>query len=196
MIQAANLLPADGEAYFYPSLFTEAESDRFFITLQQEIAWRQEPVVILGRQIMQPRLTAWYGDTGKTYRYTGLTMHPLPWTAALSVVKARIEDICGHSFNSALLNFYRDGRDSMGWHRDNEKELGNHPVIASVSFGTARRFCFRHKDHKASKETIFLSHGSLLLMKGSTQHNWYHSIPKALKVTTGRINITFRNIIA
>lgn len=190
-----NLLPADGEVYFYPAFFSAGEQDILFETLVTSIAWKQEPVRIMGREIMQPRLTAWYGDRGKSYSYTGITMHPQEWAPALLEIKARVTAVTGHTFNSALLNFYRDGNDSMGWHQDNEKELGANPVIASLSFGAERNFLLKHAKDKNLREKILLTPGSLLLMKGTTQHHWYHSIPKTTKVTTGRINITFRTIV-
>lgn len=190
-----NILPVDGEVYFYPALFSQEESDQLLKALTENIAWKQEPVFIMGKEIMQPRLTAWYGDADKSYSYTGITMAPHAWTKDLLIIKERIEKVAEHQFTSALLNFYRDGKDSMGWHRDNEKELGPNPVIGSVSFGIARNFHLKHRVDKNLKEKIALTHGSLLLMKGTTQHNWYHSIPKELKVEGGRINITFRTII-
>lgn len=141
---------------------------------------------------MQPRLTAWYGDAGKDYSYSGITMQPLAWTDTLMAIKQSADKVAGVSFNSALLNLYRDGKDSMGWHRDNEKELGTNPVIASVSFGAPRRFLLRHYTDKKLVREIVLTHGSLLLMRGETQHYWEHSIPKTAKPAGSRINITFR----
>lgn len=195
VMQDKNLLPKDGEAYFYSAFFTAVESERLWNILQQNIVWKQEPVMIMGKEIMQPRLTAWYGDEGKSYGYTGITMHPLAWTDDLLFIKNRIEIISGQNFNSALLNFYRDGNDSVGWHRDNEKSLGIDPVIGSVSFGTSRTFYFRHYKDKKLKEKLMLTNGSFLLMAGHTQHNWLHSIQKEPLVKTSRINITFRRIV-
>jgi alkylated DNA repair dioxygenase AlkB len=189
-----NLIPRDGEVYFYPELFTKEDSDRLYETLSTAIAWKQEPVFIMGKSIPQPRLTAWYGDTDKSYSYSGITMSPHAWTPALLEIKAKIEAIAGVKFTNALLNFYRDGQDSMGWHRDNEKELGMNPVIGSVSFGSPRTFHLKHYQDKTLIEKISLTHGSFLLMQGSTQHHWLHSIPKQLKITAGRINLTFRII--
>ena len=187
-----NLLPFDGEAFYYPSFFPRKMSDDFFSSLSKEIAWKQEPIVIFGRAIMQPRLTAWYGDEGKEYSYSGITMKPNPWTSSLLNIKEKIEQISQAPFNSALLNQYRDGQDSVGWHRDNEKELGINPVIGSVSFGATREFQFRHCVDKTLKVSIELEHGSFLLMSGSTQHRWFHSIPKRNAAVDPRINITFR----
>lgn len=193
-MKPGNLLPKDGEVYFYSSFFNEEESRGFFKTLEETIAWKQEPIKIMGKPIMQPRLTAWYGDD-HVYRYSGITMYPQPWTKELSEIKNRIEEACGHRFTNVLLNYYRDGRDSMGWHKDNEKELGINPVIGSVSFGTSRSFHFKHHADKNLKEKVLLTDGSFLLMAGSTQHHWFHSIPKAQKISEGRINLTFRTIM-
>ena len=168
MITNNNLLPVDGEAFLYPELFSKEESNHFLHVLQQEITWKQEPIVIFGKQVMQPRLTAWYGDEGMSYRYSGITMQPERWTKSLLKIKERIEAIAGITFNSALLNQYRDGKDSMGWHRDNEKELGHNPVIGSVSFGATRKFVLRHYHDQSVKRSAELAHGSFLLMRGKT----------------------------
>lgn len=190
-----NLLPVDGEVYYFPSFFSQEDHDRLWISLQENIFWKQEPVVIMGKKIMQPRLTAWYGDEGKIYSYTGISMQPHVWTSDLLFIKERVEGTSEHTFNSALLNFYRDGNDSVGWHRDNEKSLGVNPVIASLSFGAERTFHLRHHRYKHLKQKKQLSPGSLLLMCGETQHHWLHSIQKEPKINTGRINITFRYIV-
>jgi len=189
-----NLLPKDGEAYFYPSLFSTEESDRLYNALLTDIDWKQEPIFIMGKSILQPRLTAWYGDADKPYSYSGITMTPQIWTPALLEIRSRIEPLAGVTFSSVLLNYYRNGQDSMGFHRDNEKELGINPVIGSVSFGTPRNFVFKHYSDKTLSEKLSLTHGSFLLMTGSTQHHWLHGIPKQLKITEGRINLTFRVI--
>jgi alkylated DNA repair dioxygenase AlkB len=143
---------------------------------------------------MQPRLTAWYGDPDKYYEYSGITMHPKKWTNTLLEIKHRIETLSPVTFNSALLNQYRHEKDSVGWHRDNEKSLGINPVIGSVSFGASRNFLFRHYADKTVRHSVELTHGSLLLMQGQTQHCWEHSIPKQTAATGPRINITFRKI--
>jgi alkylated DNA repair dioxygenase AlkB len=190
-----NLLPANGDVRFYPGFFAKPVADRYFGDLQSAVAWRQEPVKIFGREVLQPRLTAWYGDAGKSYSYSGITMQPHPWTETLLAIKHKADEAANVTFNSALLNLYRDGNDSMGWHRDNEKELGANPVIASVSFGAARRFLLRSYSDKTTACEIMLTHGSLLLMRGETQHYWEHSIPKTARQTGSRINITFRIIL-
>jgi alkylated DNA repair dioxygenase AlkB len=189
-----NLLPKDGEVYFYPDCFTKEERVSLFEELKTTVRWKQEPIKIFGRELMQPRLTAWYGDENKPYSYSGITMQPEGWTPALELIKNRIEELSGIRYTSALLNYYRNQQDSMGWHRDNEKELGHNPVIGSVSFGEAREFQFRHYYEKTLKKSILLTDGSFLLMKGSTQHYWEHALPKRSRVLGGRINLTFRKI--
>lgn len=190
-----NILPMDGEAYFYPDFFPRLQSDLYLKQLKSEVPWKQEPIKIFGKEVMQPRLTAWYGDIDKAYSYSGITMQPHQWTQSLLQIKTAIEAATGHRFTNALLNFYRDGKDSMGWHRDNEKELGPNPVIGSVNFGATRKFQFRHHREKNISRSIDLSHGSFLLMKGATQHHWEHQLPKTNKETAARINLTFRTII-
>ncbi|HVX49172.1 MAG TPA: alpha-ketoglutarate-dependent dioxygenase AlkB [Chitinophagaceae bacterium] len=190
----ANLLPFKGEALFLPGAFTTAESDNYFTQLLNETGWKHEAIKMFGKQVMQPRLTAWYGDAGKSYSYSGITMQPQAWTLVLLQIKQRAEALSGACFNSALLNYYRNGNDSMGWHRDDEKELGINPVIASVSFGAARKFQFRNYADKSVVRNIQLTHGSLLLMRGQTQHYWQHQLPKTSTATGPRVNITFRVI--
>ncbi|WP_290797174.1 alpha-ketoglutarate-dependent dioxygenase AlkB family protein [Flavihumibacter sp. UBA7668] len=190
-----NLLPKEGEVYYYPDFFSKDESDQLFRQLQEEVNWKQEPIKLFGKEIMQPRLTAWYGEENKPYSYSGITMTPEIWTHPLLIIKKRIESISGIQFTSALLNYYRNQQDSMGWHRDNEKELGPNPIIGSVSFGENREFQFRHYRDKQLKKTLLLTHGSFLLMKGSTQHFWEHSLPKRSRTMSGRINLTFRKIL-
>jgi alkylated DNA repair dioxygenase AlkB len=190
-----NLLPQQGEVFFHANLFAPTKSDELFQLLKATIQWKQEPIKIWGKEVLQPRLTAWYGDEGKHYAYSGITMKPLPWTAELLLIKKLAEEKSETMFNSALLNLYRDGKDSMGWHRDNEKELGVNPVIASVSFGAARQFKLRHYYNKSLSRSIELTHGSFLVMKGETQHYWEHQVAKTAKPVNLRINITFRKII-
>lgn len=184
-----NLLPYDGEAYLTPAVFSPEECEKILTRLETEIAWKQEPIRIFGKMVMQPRLTAWYGE--KEYRYSGITMKPNAWSETLLELKLRVEPLAKTTFNSALLNFYRTSQDSMGWHRDNEKELGENPVIGSLSFGAERRFLLRHREKKTKVE-VMLPSGSFLLMRGSSQHDWEHSLPKITKPTGARINLTFR----
>lgn len=193
MKKTHNILSEDGEVFYYPGFFNADESNLFFEKLEKEVSWNQTPIVIFGKPVLQPRLTAWFGDPEKTYRYSGVTMQPQPWTETLLAIKNKINSTFGLDFNSALLNFYRHGQDSMGWHRDNEKELGSNPVIASLSFGEVREFKFRHIS-KDLKSSVLLENGSLLLMAGQTQHHWQHSISKTKKEIGPRINLTFRTI--
>ncbi len=189
-----NLLPFDGEAYLYDNFFAAEESDQLLEQLQTTISWKQDYIKMYGKQLPLPRLTAWYGDEGKTYAYSGIINIPLPFNTCLAAIKERVEAFTKHRFNAALLNFYRHEKDGMGWHSDDEKELGSNPVIASFSFGGSRNFQFKHKTEKKSTITITLNHGSLLLMKGSAQHHWLHQLPKTSKAIAPRINITFRQI--
>ncbi len=189
-----NLLPFNGEVLLFENFFTENESEIYFNHLLNEIKWKQEPIKIFGKEIMQPRLTAFYGDDEKDYSYSGIRMKSYPWTKELHEVKNKIETIDKVKFTSALLNLYRDGKDSMGWHRDNEKELGLNPVIGSVSFGASRIFQLRNYKDKKIIKSIELTNGSFLLTRGETQHYWEHQLPKTKNRNGKRINITFRVI--
>jgi alkylated DNA repair dioxygenase AlkB len=185
----------DGEVILYEAFFTPAESEQLFTQLLATTQWAQSHLKIYGKEIAEPRLTAWYGDAGKSYTYSGITRQPLAWTPALSQIKERVESVAQSTFNSVLLNLYRDGRDSIGWHQDNEPELGQNPVIASVSFGATRRFRLRHKRRKdLPLVELDLTQGSLLIMRGTTQHFWQHQIPKTAELVGPRINLTFRMI--
>jgi alkylated DNA repair dioxygenase AlkB len=175
-------------------LFNASDSAAFFTELYHAIDWRQDSITVYGQRVPLPRLTAWYGDAGTTYSYSGITMQPQPWTPALWQIKQAIQPLAGVEFNSVLLNLYRDGNDSVGWHSDDEPELGENPVIGSVSFGAERRFQLRHKMNHAWKQEITLNSGSLLLMQGTTQHFWQHQVPKTAKPVSARINLTFRVI--
>ncbi|MBL8164445.1 MAG: alpha-ketoglutarate-dependent dioxygenase AlkB [Anaerolineae bacterium] len=186
----------DADVTFYPQCFALDEADALLQALIARIAWKQDHIQLFGSSVTIPRLTAWYGDPGRVYTYSGITQQPLPWTDDLLLIKARVEQIAGASFNSVLLNYYRDGRDSVSWHSDDEPELGTNPLIASVSFGAARQFQFKHKHDPQQRASIELTHGSLLLMGGATQHFWKHQIPKSKRVTDARINLTFRTINA
>ncbi|MBC7385053.1 MAG: alpha-ketoglutarate-dependent dioxygenase AlkB [Cryobacterium sp.] len=191
-----NLLPKEGESYYFPNLFDAPECDQLFTFLQTEVPWVQEPIRLFGKTVMQPRLTALCGDYGASYRYSGIEMIASPWNDALEQIRDRLESISRTEFNVILLNLYRDEKDSMGWHSDDEKELGMDPIIASVSFGATRRFHFRHRSEKSLKTFIDLENGSLLLMRGATQAAWQHSIPKETKSRGLRLNLTFRTLIA
>ncbi|RAJ10556.1 alkylated DNA repair dioxygenase AlkB [Chitinophaga skermanii] len=190
-----NLLPHSGAVFYFPHFFSPKESDSLFHTLQTEVPWQQESIKIFGKIVPQPRLSAFYGDTDKPYTYSGLTLQAHAWSGALLQIKTAVEKVSKVVFTSALLNYYRDGNDSMGWHRDNEKELGYQPTIASVSFGATRTFQLREYSSKQNQRSIDLQHGSLLLMQGDTQHNWEHRVPKATRIQSPRLNITFRVIL-
>lgn len=184
----------DADILFYPDFLNEQDSASLLTELTETIAWRQDWITIYGRSLPQPRLTAWYGDPGKSYTYSGITMTPTPWIPALLALKAKVDAASGSVFNSVLLNLYRDGNDSMGWHRDDEPELGQNPVIGSVSLGGTRRFMLRHRFEKGLKHQLELTSGSLLLMQGTTQHYWQHQVPKTRRPVAPRINLTFRVI--
>lgn len=188
-----NLLKRNGELYYYSSFFSLQESEHFYDKLLGDTDWQSRQIYVFGRKVLQPRLMSWQGT--KAYSYSGIALEPAPFNNAVLEIKSRVEKVSGTIFNSALLNYYRGGSDSMGWHRDNEKELGHGPCIASVSFGAIRRFDLRDYKAKTDKLSIHLENGSLLMMKGAIQDNWEHSVPKTKKVNEGRINITFRKII-
>lgn len=190
-----NILPRDGEVFYLPDVFSPVESAQHLAALLREVKWKQEPIVMFGKKVLQPRLTAWVGDPDKPYRYSSITMQPQPWTDSLLEIRRRVESLANVQFTSALLNFYRDGQDSMGWHRDNEKELGAEPVIGSVSFGATRRFQLRHYYKKELRREVELAAGSFLVMRGKSQQFWEHRLPKTTPVTEPRINITFRVIV-
>ncbi|MDZ8108881.1 MAG: alpha-ketoglutarate-dependent dioxygenase AlkB [Nostoc sp. DedQUE12a] len=184
----------DAEVTFYRNFFNQQDSDDIFQTLLNQIKWRQDKMKIYGKEINLPRKTAWYGDRNMSYKFSGIHLDPEPWIPTLLQVKKKVEEIAKVNFNSVLLNLYRDGNDGISWHTDAEPELGENPVIASVSFGGARRFMFRHKHNQDLKAEIELVHGSFLLMAGVTQHFWQHQIPKTSKQVQPRINLTFRVI--
>jgi alkylated DNA repair dioxygenase AlkB len=179
---------------YRPNFFTREESTGLMQKLKATIAWKQETIQMYGKLLNTPRLTAWYGDNSKTYAFSGNKYHPLSWTPELLFIKQKIEQAAGLTFNSVLLNDYRNGNDSVAWHADDEPELGINPVIASVSFGQARRFDVRHKQDHKLKYSVELESGSLLIMKGDLQHNWEHQVPKSAKAVKERINLTFRMI--
>lgn len=173
----------------------DVERDTLRRVAFRNIRWKHEQILMFGKRVYQPRYTAWYGDTDKSYTYSGLKMQPEPWNGRLLDIKNAIEAASGTVYNSVLLNWYRDGADYMGWHADNEKELGQNPVIASVNFGATRRFLLRPKSNPSEKLEIHLKNGSLLVMSGAMQHYWQHAIPKELRVRTMRFNLTFRKIL-
>lgn len=183
----------DAEIEYYPDFFSSAKANELLLKLQNEIPWRQDNITVYGKSHAQPRLTALFGNEGKPYGYSNIVMQPHHWSPLIVFIKEEIEKICNENFTTVLLNLYRDGQDSNGWHADNEKELGRNPVIASVSFGAERVFQLKHNQLEL-KQNIVLQHGSLLIMKGTTQHFWKHQIPKTKKEIEPRINLTFRII--
>lgn len=183
------------ELQFLPALFTAEEADALLHPLLHDTPWRQDTLLLYGKPTAVPRLQAWYGDAGSHYRYSGLRLHPLPWTSTLLHIKTRVEQhSAGTVFNSVLLNCYRHERDSVSWHSDDEPELGTAPVIASVSLGAPRLFQLRHRQQRHLKYHLTLPHGSLLLMRGNTQHHWQHQLPKSRVPTPARVNLTFRTV--
>jgi alkylated DNA repair dioxygenase AlkB len=190
-----NLLPAPSRAFLIDPFLDQKESSRFFSEVEQQVKWQAREILIFGRRVLQPRLVAWQGDPGCDYRYSGTTWTPDPWSPSVLRLRDLVSRFTGESFNGVLINFYRNGQDSMGWHSDDEVELGENPVIASVSLGADRRFLFRNKAEKKQKFEIELKDGSLLIMSGATQALWQHSLPKSAGVKDKRINLTFRRIL-
>jgi alkylated DNA repair dioxygenase AlkB len=162
--------------------------------LREDLDWQRDSIRLFGKCHPIPRLHQWYGDAGAKYRWSGLVMQPLPWTPELAELKARIEAVSGARFNAVLANLYRDGNDSMGWHADDEPELGEAPVIASLSLGAGRDFAFRDRMGARPTKYLHLEHGSLLVMAGTTQQHWQHALPRRRRVSEARINLTFRQI--
>ena len=192
MIKGFDLKLKDADVWYYPEFFTKSESEGYYQVLLSETKWQQDDITVFGKNYKQPRLTALYGNNNKPYSYSNITMQPHPFNKELQEIKSKIETIVNEIFTTCLLNLYRNGQDSNGWHADNEKELGKNPVIASVSFGANRLFHLKHRRESDLKQKIVLESGSLLIMKGSTQHNWLHQIPKTKKKVEPRINLTFR----
>lgn len=188
------IVDKDGSAFLIEHFIAAGIADRYCQSLLRDIHWQEEHYTIYGKTVTAPRLVAWYGDPQASYRYSGIAHTPLPWLPLLAELKIQIEQQSKQSFNSVLCNLYRSGQDSMGWHADKEPELGNNPYIASLSFGAARLFKFRHLKTKDTVDVI-LENGSLLLMGGELQYHWRHSLPKTTKVSEPRINLTFRKIV-
>ncbi len=183
----------DADLLYDPAFLPGAEADALLARLGAEAAWEQRIIRIFGRELPQPRLTAWYGDANARYTYSGLTWEPRPWLPALLALRHRLELAAGSPFNSVLLNSYRSGQDSMGWHADDEPELGPTPVIASLSLGATRRFRLRPRAGLPHPPFgLDLPHGSLLLMRGPTQQHWQHALPKTARPVGPRLNLTFR----
>jgi alkylated DNA repair dioxygenase AlkB len=185
----------DADVSILYNLETHASYRTIFDSLHRDTKWQQRIMNMYGKQVAQPRLTAWHGDPSRVYKYSGIKEIPMPWSDLLRELKRRVEDCTDVEFNSVLLNLYRDQNDSMGFHSDDEKELGPEPAIASVSFGETRTFIFKHKTRNDLKPvSIPLPEGSVLMMKGRTQRNWKHAINREARYCGPRINLTFRHI--
>jgi alkylated DNA repair dioxygenase AlkB len=195
MTLVKNLLPQDGCVQLCENFVAPKTATELFERISHNTPWRHDTITLFGKRILQPRYTSWHGDAQKRYTYSGLTLEPQPWTEELVFLRKELLERTGHEFNSALLNLYRDQKDSMGWHRDNEKELGPNPVIASLSFGESRDFYLRHVKDKDLKIQLTLKHGSLVLMSQETQTFWEHSLPKRTRPLRPRLNITFRYVL-
>ncbi len=189
-----NLLPNDGVVNYYGIIMNREEADRYFDYLLKYMAWKNDEAILFGKRIITKRKVAWYGDKSFEYEYSNTTKKALPWTKELLYLKQQVEKKTGESFNSCLLNLYHNETEGMAWHSDAEKKLQKNGAIASLSFGSERKFSFKHKATK-EKVSIVLSHGSLLVMKGTTQTNWLHRLPPTKLKKGIRINLTFRKII-
>ncbi len=184
----------NAEVIYIPNFYDAVMADAYFDHFKANSPWQQDDIKIFGKIYAQPRLTALYATNKKSYSYSNITMFPNTMSKELLQIKNDVEHISAHQFTTVLLNRYRDGADSNGWHADNEKALGKNPVIASLSFGATRAFHFKHRTIKEAQYKLNLEHGSLLIMKGEMQHYWLHQIPKTKKVVKERINLTFRTL--
>lgn len=189
-----NWLPKDGEVNYHGKILSIEEATSFYESLFQEIEWRNDEALIFGKRILTKRKVAWYGDLPFEYTYSKVTKMALPWTENLLLLKKIVEEQSGETYNSCLLNLYHTGDEGMAWHSDGETDLKKNGAIASLSFGAERKFAFKHKQTKEKVE-IHLEHGSLLIMKGTTQSHWLHRLPPTKKINTPRINLTFRTIV-
>ncbi|WP_033957088.1 alpha-ketoglutarate-dependent dioxygenase AlkB family protein [Psychroserpens jangbogonensis] len=184
----------NAELIYIPNFLNQQNANHYFELLKSNVDWQHDDITIYGKTHKQPRLTALYSENKASYSYSNITMHPTPFTIELLELKQNIETEAQQKFTTALINLYRDGNDSIGWHADNEKELGKNPVIASLSLGVARPFHFKHRTLKEERYKLDLEHGSLLIMKGAMQDYWLHQIAKTKKTIGERINLTFRSI--
>lgn len=189
-----NLLPYDGTVNYYGKLFSAEEAKHYYDTLYHNIEWKNDEAVIFGKHILTKRKVAWYGDLEFGYTYSNVTKLALPWTKELAELKAVAEQRTGETYNSCLLNLYHSGEEGMAWHSDGEKDLKKNGAIGSMSFGAERKFSFKHKQNKVIVSLV-LEHGSLLVMKDTTQTHWLHRLPPTKLVTTPRVNLTFRTIM-
>jgi alkylated DNA repair dioxygenase AlkB len=189
-----NLLPYDGEVFYYRNFISLNESQHLLETLTTEIPWKHDELIIFGKLIQTRRKVAWYADDSISYTYSGRTKIGLPWTPTLSLLKSAIENKVKSYFNGCLLNYYHDGQDGASWHADDEKSIRPKSCIASISLGAARKFDFKHRQTQ-EKVSILLEPGSLLVMLGSTQEHWIHQLAKSKKIKDPRLNLTFRQMI-
>lgn len=190
----SNWLPYDGTVNYYGKLLSRAQADHYLNSLLETIVWRNDEAVIFGKKIVTKRKVAWYGDASYEYTYSNTTKRALYWTADLLELKALIEAETGERFNSCLLNLYHSGEEGMAWHSDSETDLEKDGAIGSLSFGAERKFAFKHKQSKEKVELV-LEHGSLLVMKDTTQTHWLHRLPPTKKITRPRVNLTFRSMV-
>ncbi len=184
----------DGLVIYYGKVMDKDDANTYLEDLLKTIEWKNDEAIIFGRHIITKRKVAWYGDDGYSYKYSGTTKQALSWTPELLQLKKLTEQLTGESFNSCLLNLYHDGNEGMAWHSDDEKALGKDSAIASLSFGAERKFSLKHRVTKES-HSVLLENGSLLIMKGATQTNWLHSLPKSKRIITPRVNLTFRRMM-
>ncbi|KTC72563.1 2OG-Fe(II) oxygenase superfamily protein [Legionella birminghamensis] len=191
--QLENLLPCDGIVYYYGPVMPLQMADDYFQILMKEVAWTHDEAMVFGKKIITRRKVAWYAGQAFSYTYSQITKTALPWIPVLEELKRIVERESGETYNSCLLNLYHDGSEGVAWHSDGEKDLKKNGAIGSLSFGAERKFAFRHQKSKEVVSTI-LEHGSLLVMKGSTQKDWLHRLPPTKMVHTPRINLTFRTI--
>ncbi|MDR0229497.1 MAG: alpha-ketoglutarate-dependent dioxygenase AlkB [Flavobacteriaceae bacterium] len=189
-----NILPFDGEVNYYGVVFSKEESMSLYQTLFNQIEWKNDEAIIMGKKVVTKRKVAWYADKAFSYTYSKVTKQALLWIPELLLIKTKVEEITNETYNSCLLNLYHNGEEGMAWHSDGEKDLKKHGAIASLSFGATRKFAFKHKE-QGQKIDIILEPGSLLVMKGTTQENWLHRLPPTKQVHTPRINLTFRTIV-
>jgi alkylated DNA repair dioxygenase AlkB len=185
----------DASVRYYQNFLPKDVADAYFLELQENTPWQNDPITLFGKTYPQPRMTSLHGHTTDSYGYSGIVMQPNPMNKTLLDIEAKISSYCSETFSTVLLNLYRDGKDSNGWHADDEPELGKNPVIASVSLGAERFFHLKHKHDKTQRLKFTLAHGSLLLMEGKTQHFWKHQIAKTSRTVGPRINLTFRKVL-
>jgi alkylated DNA repair dioxygenase AlkB len=189
-----NELSPNGWIDYFPRALSTARADQLFEILLRGLDWAERSIMLYGREVLQPRLVAFYGDPGEAYRYSGKTLKAAGWPKALVEIGHQVDQLAGHEFNCVLCNLYRDGNDSMGWHADDEPELGEEPVIASVSLGGERRFVLKRR-RDGERHEMKPAHGSVLIMRGQLQQHWVHQVPRTRKSVDARINLTFRKIL-